>query len=137
MSPHVMRACCAHLRNLSALSPCTQEEADTRLMLHAADCVNEGHTRLLTKTVDADEVAIAISMCQQMSQFWIVLELAKTIGTLNQYMRYVHSLALINPWHYLYFTLSQVVIKLHYLPAVDIKQHGTCGKCSGRQQRYF
>lgn len=62
------------------LSPCTHEEADSRLLLHAADCVNAGYTRLLMRTVDTDVVVLAIALCQklpQLTQFWIAFGVGK------------------------------------------------------------
>ena len=36
---------CSIPRNLDGLSPCTHQEADTRLLLPAADCAQHGHTK--------------------------------------------------------------------------------------------
>ena len=36
---------CSIPRNLDGLSPCTHEKADTRLLLHAADCAQHGHKK--------------------------------------------------------------------------------------------
>ena len=48
-------------KDTSFLEPCTQEEADTRLMLHVADCAREGFQRVLIRTTDTDVVVLAVS----------------------------------------------------------------------------
>ena len=50
---------------LTNLSPCLKEEADTRLLLHAADAVKKGHRKLCVRTVDTNIVVIAIAMFNQ------------------------------------------------------------------------
>ena len=49
---------CSIPRNLDGLSPCTHEEADTRLLLHAADCAQHGHKKIMLRTVDTDVVVL-------------------------------------------------------------------------------
>ena len=41
------------------LSTCGHEEADTRLLLHAADAARRGYTKVMVRTVDTD-VVIAV-----------------------------------------------------------------------------
>ncbi len=50
-----------------SISPSTHEEADTRLLLHAAHCVSQGKTRILIRTVDTDVLVLAIACCQQIA----------------------------------------------------------------------
>ena len=59
------------------LAPCNHEEADSRLLLHAAHCVQNGHRRLLIRTVDTDVVVIAISTFHLISpdELWIAFGL--------------------------------------------------------------
>ena len=52
--------------DISKLSPCTHEEADTRLLLHAAECFRQGFNRVMIRTVDMDLMVIAISTFQQL-----------------------------------------------------------------------
>jgi len=47
--------------DLNNLAPCSHEEADTRLFLHAADAIKKGSRKLCIRTVDTDVVVIAIS----------------------------------------------------------------------------
>ena len=58
---------------LTNLSPCLHEEADTRLLLHAADAVKAGHRKLCVHTVDTDVVVIAIAMFNQINadELWL------------------------------------------------------------------
>ena len=55
--------------HVARLSPCNQEEADTRMLLHASTCV--GHT--IIKTVDTDVVVNAIALFSKLSidELWI------------------------------------------------------------------
>ena len=48
-------------RNTSSLSPCTHEEADTRMILHVADAVNVGYKKVLLWTVDTDVVVLSVA----------------------------------------------------------------------------
>ena len=43
------------------LSPCTHEEADTRMLLHCLDAAQQGHQRIAIRTVDTDVVVLAVS----------------------------------------------------------------------------
>ena len=43
------------LEDVSRLAPCTQEEADTRMILYVADAVKPGFVRILVRSVDTDD----------------------------------------------------------------------------------
>ena len=45
---------------LSSLSPCEQEEADSRLFLHVANAVATGHQDIIVRASDSDVVALAV-----------------------------------------------------------------------------
>ena len=47
--------------SVDRISPCTHEEADTRMILHAADGSSKGHNRIMIRTVDTDVVVLALS----------------------------------------------------------------------------
>ena len=47
--------------NRNELSPCTHEEADTRLFVHAKDASTEGNKKIIISSTDTDVVVIAIS----------------------------------------------------------------------------
>ena len=59
--------------NITALSPCQQEEADTRIMLHLYHAAGQGHSNAFLRTVDSDVVVLAINIFHQMrlSALWI------------------------------------------------------------------
>ena len=44
------------------LAPCTHEEADTPLMVHALDATSRGHRRIRIRSNDTDVVVLAISV---------------------------------------------------------------------------
>jgi hypothetical protein len=54
--------------DLSDLKPCNHEEADTRLLLHAAHARATGSTNILIRTVDTDVVVLAIAMHHQIGE---------------------------------------------------------------------
>ena len=56
---HENVVCSSHDIALGNLAPCTQEEADTRLLLYAADGVKQGHSTIIIKTSDTDVVMLA------------------------------------------------------------------------------
>ena len=63
----------------SSLSPCNHEEADTRLLLHAADAAKNGLKKIMLRTVDTDVVVIAVSTFQDLglSELWITFGVGK------------------------------------------------------------
>ena len=64
----------------SKLEPCTHEEADTRMMIHVADCVAQGYTKVTIRTVDTDVVVIAVSVVNplHLQELWIAFGTGKT-----------------------------------------------------------
>jgi hypothetical protein len=66
--------------NLSALSPCQHEEADTRMMLHLHHAAEQGHTKAYLRTVDTDVVILAIYHFyeQCLTELWIGFGSGKT-----------------------------------------------------------
>ena len=47
----------------TSLAPCTQEEADSRMILHAAHAAHAGHSSKITiRTVDTDVVVLAVAL---------------------------------------------------------------------------
>ena len=59
--------------NYSLISPCSHEEADTRMLLHAKHAVVQGHQVICLKTVDTDVVVLAVSMHSKIGseELWI------------------------------------------------------------------
>ena len=59
---------------------CTHEEADTRIMIHVADCASQGHTKVCIRTVDTDVVALAVSVLNTiaLSELWLAFGAGKS-----------------------------------------------------------
>lgn len=67
------------VRDKKGLEPCNHEEADTRMMVHLADAVAQGHTKVMLRTVDTDVVVLAVTCIPnlpQLDELW-----AHIIGT--------------------------------------------------------
>ena len=65
--------------DISSLAPCKNEEADTRLLLHAADAGKCGFNRIMLRTVDTDVLVIAIAAFHELalSELWIAFGVGK------------------------------------------------------------
>ena len=61
--------------DVSNIAPCSQEEADTRLILHAADAVLKGHRRVSILTVDTGVLALAVALFDKIKpdELWVIL----------------------------------------------------------------
>jgi len=59
--------------DLSDLSPCRQEEADTRMMLHLHHAADHGHTKAYLRTVGSDVVLLATHFFHNLGllELWI------------------------------------------------------------------
>ena len=57
----------------SNLSPCLHEEADTRMMVHVADAVGNGHKSIMIRTADTDVVVLAVAAVAALSldELWM------------------------------------------------------------------
>ena len=44
------------------LQPCSHEEADTRIFVHVLDAIEQGHSKVMIRTVDTDVVILAIKV---------------------------------------------------------------------------
>ena len=70
----------------SWLSPCNHQEADTRMILHVADAINEGYMKILLRTVDTDVVILAVTAAAKLSTI-SELELWVPFGTGKHFRR--------------------------------------------------
>ncbi|KAG7176822.1 hypothetical protein Hamer_G000003 [Homarus americanus] len=77
---------CSIPEDTANLAPCNHEEADTRMMVHAADALECGHRRILIRTVDTDVVILAVALANERSE--VLDELWLTFGT-GKNRRYV------------------------------------------------
>ena len=59
--------------HLARLAPCSQEEADTLLLLHAADAVHKGCMKVTIRTVDTDVVVLAVASFSKIAtdELWL------------------------------------------------------------------
>ena len=70
---------CNGRRDMSGLSSCNHKEADTRLLLHAADAGKCGFEKVMLQTVDTDVVVLAIATFHDLalSEIWIAFGVGK------------------------------------------------------------
>ena len=67
------------------ITPCNHEEADSRLLLHAAHCLATGHERIMVTTVDSDVVVLAIfaaaalNPLYKLEKLWVEFMVGKKI----------------------------------------------------------
>ncbi|KAG1679198.1 putative RNA polymerase II subunit B1 CTD phosphatase RPAP2 [Nymphon striatum] len=65
---------------LSSLAPCTQEEADSRMLLYVSHSARHGHNKIMIRTVDTDVVVLAVSVVQHLQpekELWIAFGTGK------------------------------------------------------------
>ena len=64
---------CNQPRDLSRLSSCKHENADTRIILNMEDAVKEGYTKVTIRTVDTDVVVLAVASAQRhkSTEVWV------------------------------------------------------------------
>lgn len=65
----------------SSLAPCSHEEADSRIMRHASHAVSYNHHKLLIRSVDTDDVVLAVARAQQLpliDELWIAFGTGKS-----------------------------------------------------------
>ena len=79
--------------DLTFLTPCNHEEADTRIFLHVKHCADSGHSKVAIRTVDTDVVVIAISCFHSLKveELWIEFGVGKSRRWLPVHS-YVHAL---------------------------------------------
>ena len=66
--------------DISSLAPC---EADTRMLLHVQDALQQGHKKILLRKVDTDVLVLAVAFLQQVTKgehldLWIAFGTANT-----------------------------------------------------------
>ncbi|KAJ8040231.1 hypothetical protein HOLleu_14463 [Holothuria leucospilota] len=88
------------------LSPCTHEEPDTRILLHAADASCSGCKQIMLRTVHTDVVVLSIELFTQINvtELWVLFGTGKNCRLIP-----VHTISKTFPPC---STPSQVVIKL-------------------------
>lgn len=63
----------SQITDFNMLAPCTHEEADTRLLLHAFDAANAGYKKVVIRSVDTDVLVLAVSVWHQFQcdELWL------------------------------------------------------------------
>ena len=69
----------ASREDLSSISPCSHEEADTRLLLHVLDAARSGHARIAITTNDTDVLVLIVAMYQDIpvNELWVSFGVGK------------------------------------------------------------
>ncbi len=84
----------SHPQKSDQIAPCTHEEADTRMLLHAVDAARKGFKKITLLTVDTDVVVLAIAHVSELGieELWVAFgtgknfryipahEIAKSLG---------------------------------------------------------
>ena len=67
--------------NIERLAPCSHEEADTRLMIHALDAALTGNRRIRIRSNDTDVVVLAISVANTLpsEELWVTYGTGKNV----------------------------------------------------------
>ena len=68
------------LQDSNTLSPCSQEESDSRMLLHVADAMHHGFKCIMIRTNDSDVVAISIfcfPSLTSINELWIAIGTGK------------------------------------------------------------
>ncbi|KAG7168460.1 hypothetical protein Hamer_G002523 [Homarus americanus] len=73
-------------KDTANLAPCNHEEADTSMMVHAADALECGHRRILIRTVDTDVVILAVALAIERSEVLDELWLTFVTGKNRRYI---------------------------------------------------
>ena len=62
-----------NIMDLESLQDCKHEEADTRILLHVANCAQQGYKRIAIQTIDTDVVVLAVAHFQYLDieELWI------------------------------------------------------------------
>ena len=74
------------LSDLSSISPCTHEEADTHMLLHVAHAVRNAHRKMMIQTVDTDVVVLAVAAAQGLKvggELWLAFGTGKSFRYLS------------------------------------------------------
>ena len=74
------------LQDLDSLSPCSHEEADTRMLLHANHAAHHGHHKIPIWTVDTDVVILAVYVAQVVGsqcELWLAFGTGKQFRYLS------------------------------------------------------
>ena len=111
------------------LSPCSHEEADTRMMVHVADAVDKGHNSIMIRTVDTDVVVLAVAGVHTLGikELWVSFGTGKNHKILPTH-RYASALGPVRSRSLPIFHALTGSDTTSFLPGMERKQRGTRGK---------
>ena len=73
--------CTQLLQDVHTLSPCSPEEADSRMLLHVTHAAPHGHHQILIRTVETDVVVLAVFAITYLPagcELWLVFGTCKS-----------------------------------------------------------
>ena len=76
------------LHEVALISPCTHEEADSRMLLHVSHAAQCGHHTILIRTVDTDVVVLPVSVTHSLDsecELWLAFGTGKHFRYLSAY----------------------------------------------------
>ena len=81
ISTHSVDVLCTQPCDTTGITPCTHEEADTRILLHVSHAVNQGYKRVSIRTVDTDVLVLSIKAAEILDdiELWIVFGVGKSV----------------------------------------------------------
>ena len=88
-----MRVLCSPIRaDLNTMAPCSHEEADSRILLHVADTVNQGHKQMI-HTSDTDILVLAVSYVNALffGSLWVAFGSGKNFCYISVHEIAAHS----------------------------------------------
>ena len=76
---HVLKANENDCEASEEIEPCEHEEADIRIILHAAQAARKGHKKILLRTTDTDIVVLAVAQVQYLNvdELWVAFGVRK------------------------------------------------------------
>ena len=80
ITTHNSDVLCINYQDVKGLAPCIHEEADTRILLHLEDAVQQGQNKVSIRTVDTDVVVLAITSAQHLNNDIAAHEIARALG---------------------------------------------------------
>ena len=121
---------------------CNHEEADTRMLIHLQDALENGANTCLVRTVDTDVIVIIVEKVHYLREQHPAADMWIAFGT-GRNFRYLHINAICNALGrekaiaLPIFTQLLAVIQLLNFLGKGRSQHGMHGKHSQRLQRHF
>ena len=88
-----MRVLCSPIRgDLNTMAPCSHEEADSQILLHVADTVNQGHKQMI-HTSDTDILVLAVSYVNALffESLWVAFGSGKNFRYISVHEIAAHS----------------------------------------------